>query len=458
MARELPDIQEFARKARAGGDVQHIVLCGMGGSSLAPQTFRSALGGGLPLTVCDTTDPDYIAALTSSIDFDHTMFVVASKSGTTIETRAHLEYFWTKCQRPDRFVAITDPGTPLAALARERGFQRVFENPPDIGGRFSALSYFGLVPAALAGVDIAALVDGGRRGMARNSAGVAPPDAPGVRLGAAIAETKLTERRDKLTFVLPGPLSAFGPWCEQLVAESTGKEGTGIVPVVGEELGSPDVYGDDRLFCVYTIGSDPRPAQLEAIETDHPVVCITVPDAKALGAEVYRWEMAIAIVGYLLDINPFDQPDVEAAKRRTQEVLSGSATRPDPGSAADLLAGLEPPRYVALQAFLTPSDENAKRLETVRARLREKYRVAVTAGFGPRFLHSTGQLHKGGPDTGINLQVIGPHTTDVPIPGMDFSFGRLIDAQADGDLQALRDAGRGAARLTLDELEKLCAG
>jgi hypothetical protein len=209
---------------------------------------------------------------------------------------------------------------------------------------------------------------------------------------------------------------------------------------------------------VYLLAGEPRPAQLEAIETDHPVVCITVPDVKALGAEVYRWEMAIAIVGYLLDINPFDQPDVEAAKRRAQEALSGSATRPDPGSAAELLASLEPPRYVALQAFLEPSDDNAKRLEVVRSRLREKCRVAVTVGFGPRFLHSTGQLHKGGPDTGVFLQITGSHTTDVPIPGMDLTFGRLIDAQADGDLQALRDAGRGAARLTLDELEKLASG
>jgi hypothetical protein len=427
----------------------------MGGSSLAPQTFHSVLGGGLRLTACDTTDPDFIASLTASLDLEKTLFVIASKSGTTLETRSHLEFFWTKVQRPDRFVAITDPGTELAALAKERGFLRCFENPPDIGGRFSALSYFGLVPAAIAGVDVASILEGARRAMSRNAPGVAPPDAPAVRLAAALGEAKLNENRDKLTFVLPPQFAAFGPWCEQLIAESTGKEGTGLLPVVGEDPGPPDVYGPDRVFSVYTLGAEPRPPQLEALEADFPFARIIAPDAKAVGAEVYRWEMAIAIVGYLLDINPFDQPDVEAAKKRTQEVLSGSVPRPDPGSAADLLVGVEPPKYIALQAFITPSEDNEKRLQAVRARLRERFHVAVTVGFGPRFLHSTGQLHKGGPNTGVFLQITGPHSTDVEIPGKGLTFGKLIDAQADGDLQALRDASRPAARLTIAELEGL---
>jgi glucose-6-phosphate isomerase len=455
MWRRLDDITDFARTARAKGEVQHVVLCGMGGSSLAPQTFHRVLGGGLPLTVCDTTDPDYISSLTASLDMDKTVFVVASKSGTTVETRSHLEHFWSKCPRGDRFVAITDPGTDLAKTAAERGFLRCFENPPDIGGRFSALSYFGLVPAALAGVDVRTILDAARTQMLRDGPGASPPDSPGVRLGTAFGEAKLKGSEDKLTFVLPRELEALGPWCEQLVAESTGKQGTGLLPVVGEDLGSPDVYGGDRLFVVYGLAGRPRPPELEAIETDHPVVVITVPDAGTVGAEMYRWEMAIAITGYLLDINPFDQPDVEAAKQRARDALSGSGAKPDAGSAAQLLSSVTPPQYIALQAFITPSDENQKRLQAVRSKLRERFHVAVTTGFGPRFLHSTGQFHKGGTNTGVFLQITGPHATDVDIPGMGMTFGKLIDAQADGDLQALRDAGRSAARVSIGELEQL---
>ena len=455
MSQQLGDITEFGRSARAKGDVQHVVLCGMGGSSLAPQTFHRVLGGGLPLTVCDTTDPDFIAALTTSLDLEKSLFIVASKSGTTVETKSHLEYFWSKCPRPDRFVAITDPGTELAKTASERGFLRCFENPADIGGRFSALSYFGLVPAAVAAVDVNGILEGARREMLRNGPGVAPPDSPAVRLAAAFGEAKLNENRDKLTIALPPALEAFGPWCEQLVAESTGKEGTGLLPVVGERLGAPDVYGPDRIFAAYTMAGSERAVQLDALQETHPVAFVTTPNAIAVGAEMYRWEMAIAVVGYLLDINPFDQPDVEAAKQRTREVLSGSASAPDRGSATELLASLEPPKYIAIQAFITPSDENEKRLNAVRDKLRDRFKVAVTVGFGPRFLHSTGQFHKGGPNTGVFLQVTGPHNEQVDIPGMGMSFARLIDAQADGDLQALRDKGRAAARVTLHELESL---
>ena len=455
MSQQLGDITEFARSARAKGEVQRVVLCGMGGSSLAPQTFHRVLGGGLPLTVCDTTDPDFIASLTASLDFDKTLFVIASKSGTTVETRSHMEYFWSKCPRPDRFVAITDPGTELAKTASERGFLRCFENPPDIGGRFSALSYFGLVPAAIAAVDITGVLDGARREMLRNGPGVAAPDAIAVRLAAAFGGAKLHENRDKLTFALPASLEAFGPWCEQLVAESTGKEGTGLLPVVGERLGAPDVYGPDRIFAAYTLAGEERAVQLDLLKDTHPIVHVTTPSARAVGAEMYRWEMAIAVVGYLLDINPFDQPDVEAAKQLTREVLSGSVPRPDPGSASEVLASIEPPQYVAIQAFITPSGDNEKRLNAVRDRLRDTFKVAVTVGFGPRFLHSTGQFHKGGPNTGVFLQVTGSHDTDVEIPGMGSTFGKLIDAQADGDLQALRDKGRAAARVSLEQLESL---
>jgi glucose-6-phosphate isomerase len=450
------DLSEFARKARAGGDIARVVVCGMGGSVFACEMFDRVLGGGIPLTVLDSTHPDHIAAVTASLDLEHTLFVVSSKSGTTVETRSHLEHFWSLVGRGDRFVAVTDPGSELASLARERGFLRVFENPPEIGGRFSGLSYFGLVPAALSGVDIEAVLAGARRAMAHNGAGVAEPFAPGVRLGAALAEAAMGERRDKLTFVLPPQLDSFGVWVEQMLAESLGKEGKGIVPVLGEPFGAHESYGPDRVFCMYSLGDDAEPPQVEALEGEHPFARIRIEDAKSLGAEMYRWEVATAIVGYLLDINPFDQPDVEAAKQRAREALSRPPTeRPETGSAAEVLDGLEPPRYLALQAFLPPTDDNARRLEVARGRFRDRFKVPVTVGFGPRFLHSTGQLHKGGPNTGSFLQVTGEHSTDIDVPGMGFTFGRLIDAQADGDLAALRDVGRAVARISLDELERL---
>jgi transaldolase/glucose-6-phosphate isomerase len=450
------EITEFARKTRAGGDIAAVVVCGMGGSVFACEMFDRVLGGGVPLTVLDSTHPDHIAAVTASLDLERTLFIVSSKSGTTIETRSHLEYFWSLVGRGERFVAITDPGTELGALAREREFLKVFENEPEIGGRFSGLSYFGLVPAALSGVDVESVLSGARRAMVHNAPGVAEPLASGVRLGAALGEAAINESRDKLTFVLPSQLQSFGVWVEQMLAESLGKEGKGIVPVLGEELGAPEAYGPDRLFCLYGMGDEPPPAQLEPISGDHPVVRLRIGDAKVLGAEMYRWGMATAIVGYQLDINPFDQPDVEAAKQRAREALQREpGARPDPGSHLQLLEGLGPPRYLALQAFLPPTDENTKRLESIRRRFRDRYGIPVTLGFGPRFLHSTGQLHKGGPSTGVFIQLTGEHGTDIEVPGMGFSFGRLIDAQADGDLEALRDAGRPVARVTLDELERL---
>ncbi|MEX0873707.1 MAG: hypothetical protein WD646_11580 [Actinomycetota bacterium] len=466
MHSELKDLGEFARKARSGDAIRHIVLCGMGGSVLAAETFQRAVGGGVPLTVLDTTHPDHIEAVRASLDLQHTLFVVASKSGTTVETRAHLEYFWSLLPRGDRFVAVTDPGSELAALASERGFVRVFENPPDIGGRYSGLSYFGLVPAALAGVDINAIVTGARRAMARNSPGVPAAGAPGVRLGAALAEAVTKESRDKLTLVLPARIASLGDWIEQLIAESTGKEGTGILPVVGENLGPSVVYGNDRAFCVYTLGDEPVPAAIEALEADHPVIRIRMRDPKAMGAEMFRWEMATAIVGYLLDVNPFDQPDVEAAKQRAREALASVGTqRPDAGSAPAMLAELAPPAYLAIQAFIAGSEENAKRLDAVRSKMRDRYKVAVTVGFGPRFLHSTGQFHKGGPPAGVFLQVVdggvrggadlARRSNDIEVPGMGFTFGRLLDAQADGDLLALRDGGRPIARVSLTELEAM---
>ena len=453
-AAEVGDLTEFARKARSGGDLAHVLVCGMGGSVFACEMFDRVLGGGIPLTVLDSTHPETVQAVTASLDLERTLFVVSSKSGTTVETRSHLEHFWSLVGRGDRFVAITDPGTELGTLARDRGFLRVFENPPEIGGRFSGLSYFGLVPAAVSGVDIEAVLNGARRAMVANGPGVAESFAPGVRLGAALGEAVLHESRDKLTFVLPSRLDSFGVWVEQLLAESLGKEGKGIVPVLGESLVSAERYGPDRIFCVYEHGDDPPPPQLESLESEFPAVRLKISDAKALGAEMYRWEIAVAVVGYLLDINPFDQPDVEAAKQRAREALQRPVSeRPDAGSAAELLTDIASPRYIAIQAFLPPVPENAKRLEAARNRLRDRFGVPVTLGFGPRFLHSTGQLHKGGPNTGVFIQVTGEHASDVEVPGMGYSFGRLIDAQADGDMQALREVERPVVRVSLDGLE-----
>jgi glucose-6-phosphate isomerase len=455
-AAEAEELAEFGRKTRAGGDVAHVLVCGMGGSVFACEMFDRVLGGGIPLTVLDSTHPDQIAAVRSSLDVEKTLFVVSSKSGTTVETRSHLEYFWSLVPRGDRFVAVTDPGTELGSLARERGFLRVFENPPEIGGRFSGLSYFGLVPAAVAGADVEAIVAGARRAMVQSSPGVPETFAAGVRLGAALGEAVLHESRDKITFSLPPQLASFGVWVEQLLAESLGKEDKGMLPVLGEPLSAPDRYGPDRLFCVYSLGDDPLPPQLEQLEGEHPIIRIRMTDTRSLGAEMYRWEVATAIVGYLLDINPFDQPDVEAAKQHARDALKRPAgERPDSGSSDEVLAGVAPPRYIALQVFLPPTKSNTDRAEAVRTKLRERYGVPVTLGFGPRYLHSTGQLHKGGPNTGAFLQVTAAHASDVDVPGMGYSFGRLIDAQADGDLEALRDKGRSVARLSLEALEEL---
>jgi hypothetical protein len=427
----------------------------MGGSVLAAETLHRTLSGGVPLTVLDTTHPAHIENVRNALDLDKTVFVVGSKSGTTVETRAHLEYFWSLVPRGERFVCVTDPSTELAKLASERGFLRTFENPSDIGGRYSALSYFGLVPAALAGVDLEPVLAGARRAMTANGPGSNAADAPGTRLGAALGESVRKLGRDKLTLILPSRLAALGPWIEQLIAESTGKEGTGVLPLVGDPLAGPEVYGADRLFCAYSLGDEPSPPQLEALE-EHGIVRVRAGDPRSIGYEMYRWEMATAILGYVLDINPFDQPDVESAKVRAREALaSGGGTRPDAGDARALLTDLAAPSYIAVQAFVAPTEENAARLEAARVALRDEHKVAVTTGFGPGFLHSTGQYHKGGPNTGVFLQVTDERGSDIEIPGMGFSFGKLIDAQADGDLVALREAGRNVARVSLPLLAEI---
>jgi hypothetical protein len=444
--RELdPDeLRAFGRGCAEDG-LRTAVLCGMGGSSLAPEVFRETFGvanGALDLIVLDSTHPDQILAVQRAIDVQTTLFVVASKSGTTTETLSHFALFWSTMPEGSHFAAITDPGTPLEDLAKEHGFRRTFLANPNIGGRYSALSPFGMVNAALVGADLEALVrdaeamaDACRRDAEEN---------PGAHLGAALGEGH-DAGRDKLTLVLPEALKSFGYWVEQLIAESTGKGGKGILPVEGEEVGRPDVYGDDRLFI--TVGRD-----LEELRAaGHPVVRL---DEAGLGGEMFRWEFATAVAGAVIGIQPFDQPDVQSAKDATKKILeSGDIADPERGELRELLASARPGEYLAIQAYLPRSVENQRALHAVRMRLRDRLKLATTVGFGPRFLHSTGQLHKGGPNTGLFVQVVDEPTDDVEIPGKPYTFGTLIKAQAAGDLLALRDRDRRVVRVSLHELE-----
>jgi hypothetical protein len=401
-----------------------------------------------------------VAAVAPEGRTDDALFVVSSKSGTTLETDCLMRHFWARSGRGAQFVAVTDPGTPLGSLAAERGFRRVFVNPADIGGRYSALSLFGLVPAALAGVAVGRLLERGRA-MARACGSEVPvAEHPGAWLGAVLGEAAL-HGRDKLTFVLPPDVAGFGLWVEQLVAESTGKEGRGILPVVGEPLGDAAVYGDDRLFVHLgrrghgDADVDRRLAALAG--AGHPVVRFEIESLDDLGGEFYRWEFATAVAGAILRINAFDQPNVAESKTNTLAVLAGGAAPAPAASAAEvqaLLGGVRPGDYVALLAYLPPTAEHERRLDALRVRLRDRLRVATTGGFGPRYLHSTGQLHKGGPPTGHFVIVGETPELDVPIPGQSWGFARLEMAQAEGDRRALQARGRPCLRVAdLDGLE-----
>jgi glucose-6-phosphate isomerase len=457
MRPRIPELRSFAKKVAANG-FTHAVLLGMGGSSLAPEMFSLTYGsapGALGLTVLDTTHPATIARVEASLDLDQTLFIVASKSGTTLETLSHFEHFYAATGgRGSSFIAITDPGTPLGRLAKEKGFRRVFENPPDLGGRYSALSLFGLVPAALIGADLEDLLFSAEE-MADGCKAVPAFENPGAWLGAIMGEAAVAGQ-DKLTFVLPASVASFGDWAEQLIAESTGKEDKGIVPVAGEDLGPPEAYGEGRIFV--SLGDFPGLAPLRA--AGFPVVTLEFAGAKTLGAEILRFEFATAVACHVLGINAFDQPNVEEAKQATRAILAeGTIEEPDPGDAAGLLAGVAPWDYIAIQAYIDRTPESAAALQRDRLMLRDRHRVATTVGFGPRFLHSTGQLHKGGPNTGVFLQVTDAgRDVDLPIPGKPFTFGQLIDAQALGDLRALRARRRRVARVSFEDLEELARG
>jgi hypothetical protein len=464
MEERVPELEALRKELIAEGFTD-AVLMGMGGSSLAPEVFRQTFGApkaALDVHVLDTTDPAAIIALEKAIDVRKTVFIVASKSGTTLETLSHYRYFWQQAgQKGGQFIAITDPGTSLAEEASRRGFRATFLNPPDIGGRYSALSYFGLVPAAIGGVDLAALLDRAATMVQACSPSVPAGENPGAWLGAVFAEAAKVGR-DKITIVAPPAIQSFGVWAEQLIAESTGKEGKGLVPVADEALGAPQVYGNDRLFVRLALPGDEEPGALAALsKAGHPVVTLKITDPLAIGAEFFRWEYAIAVAGAILGINVFDQPNVQEAKDLTRKVLSegnpptvGQGIRWAGQSGATLEAAIQAllgqvraGDYVALLAFIAPGAERDRALNAIRLAIRDTYRVATTVGYGPRYLHSTGQLHKGGPNTGVFLQIVGDDPTDLPIPGEKFSFGVLKQAQALGDFQALRNHGRRVLRV-----------
>lgn len=435
-------LDELQRFAGSCAGFERIVLLGMGGSSLAPEVLSLTFGG-KPLVALDTTHPEGVLSVEGTGDLARTLFIVASKSGGTVETLSQFAYFFDKVKDPAQFVAITDPGTQLEALARKEGFRAVFLNPPDIGGRYSALSYFGLVPAALIGVDTHALLDSAEEMACACAPCVPAADNPGLYLGALIGEAAKAGR-DKLTFVLPPEIASLGTWLEQLIAESTGKEGAGIVPVEGEPTGLAGVYGDDRLFVSLGVETDLKPS-----------LVIPFKGPAQLGGEFFRWEFATAVAGHVLGIHPFDQPNVQEAKDATARLLQAGALPNEPyDDLGRLLQQIRPGDYLAIQAYLPRTTENSSRLQAARVRLRDRLHVATTVGFGPRFLHSMGQLHKGGPATGVFIQVVDEPDVDLSIPGQPFTFRKLLDAQSAGDLAALRSRGRRVARVRLSDLEE----
>jgi glucose-6-phosphate isomerase len=459
MLEHAPELGEFAEQVRAEGFTDAVLL-GMGGSSLGPEVISRSFGevpDGLALQVLDSTHPDVILQVQESVEnLESTLFIVSSKSGGTIETLSHYRYF-SKLARPDQFVVVTDPGSPLERLARDEGLRRCFLNPPDIGGRYSVLSLFGLVPAALMGVRIEALLHRCQVAEQNCAHYDSSESNSGLWLGAACGELA-RQGRDKLTFIVSPPIDSFGLWVEQLVAESTGKQGRGILPVADEPLGEPSVYGPDRAFAYLRNADEPDERLDSAIEqlasAGHPTMTLATHGPADLGRVFFLAEFAVAVTGWVLEINPFDQPNVQEAKDNTNRVL-GSGSVPSLAEAGDaelreLLADSGPPHYVAIMGYLPPSQELDEAVGDLRAAIRAATGAAVTFGYGPRFLHSTGQLHKGGPPTGRFLQLVGDPQHDVEIPGASYSFATLIAAQAAGDLQTLRGHGLPAQRVKLD--------
>jgi glucose-6-phosphate isomerase len=454
------ELNAFAEEVRSEGFTD-VALLGMGGSSLGPEVIRRSYGhiDGWPrLHVLDSTHPGAVVALERELDLGKTLFVVSSKSGGTVETLSHMKHFYERTgANGGQFVAVTDPGSSLVEVAKERGFRRVFENDPDIGGRYSVLSYFGLVPAVLAGVSIEALLHRAQVAEQNCTSYDLSQSNSGLWLGIVMGELAL-QGRDKATFIVSDPISSFGLWAEQLVAESTGKHGKGILPVAEEPLGDPDVYGDDRVFAYLRSTEEADPdvdAKVDALaKAGHPVITMAVHGPSDLGRIFFFAEFAVAVAGWVLGINPFDQPNVQEAKDNTNKVLA-MAEPPDLPEADEdavraFLGRAAPPHYVAIMGYVPPAEEFDAAVAELRTTIRDATKATTTFGYGPRFLHSTGQLHKGGPPTGLFLQLVHDPPEDVEVPGEDYTFGKLIRAQADGDLLTLRDHGLPAERVRLE--------
>jgi glucose-6-phosphate isomerase len=477
MLTKVDSLMAFADRARDDG-LRDVVLLGMGGSSLAPEVLRRSFGSqpGRPrLHVLDSTDATAVRALAQSIEPEHTLFLVSSKSGGTIEPLSLFAYFYRseigqRAGGGQNFAAITDPGSGLEKLAREHGFREVFAGDPDIGGRYSALSAFGIVPAALIGVDIRGLLQGANLASEtplRNVSAGAPDSATPAEHGAAVwmgaALSALAQAgRDKLTFVIADSLPGLGLWLEQLVAESTGKRSTGILPVAEEPLGEPGDYGEDRVFAYLPDARVPDAALDGRVErlaaAGHPLLTIPTRGPSDLGRVFMLFELAVAVSGWGLGINPFDQPNVQQAKDATKRVLAEYEAKhelPEPPSAdqaalRSLLAAAAPPDYVALMGYVQPSEEFDAAIAELRVLIRGAGNATTTFGYGPRFLHSTGQFHKGGPRTGRFLQLLHDGPEDVPIPGAPYTFTTLKNAEAIGDFYTLRELGLPAERVRLN--------
>ncbi|MBA2440552.1 MAG: bifunctional transaldolase/phosoglucose isomerase, partial [Thermoleophilaceae bacterium] len=461
MLEHAAELSEFVEQVKAEG-FTHAALLGMGGSSLGPEVIRRSLGeipGGLTLHVLDSTDPGAVLALEEEVDLARTLFVVSSKSGGTVETLSHMGYFNERSGgKGAQFVAVTDPGSPLVAVAHERGFRRVFENDPDIGGRYSVLSLFGLVPAALMGVNVEALLHSAQEAEQNCNSFDSSASNSGLWLGIALGELA-RQGRDKLTWVISKPIESFGLWAEQLVAESTGKEGRGALPVAGEPVGDPESYGEDRAFIYVRNVEQPDgtlDARMESLaRAGQPVITVSTPGAADLGRLFFFSEFGTAVAGWVLGINPFDQPNVQESKENTARALAAAeAPRVDDAGDAELKALLDaaaPPHYVAIMGYVKPSEGFDEAVAGLRRAIRDATKATTTFGYGPRFLHSTGQFHKGGPPTGLFLQLVHDgDEDDLEIPGAGYSFRALKNAQATGDILTLREHGLPAERVRLE--------
>ncbi len=467
--KQVSGLESFSNDVRNSG-YNHVVLLGMGGSSLGVKTLNQTFGNTADypeLLVLDSTIPDCIQGITNQIDLSKTLFIVSSKSGTTIETLSLFQYFFNlvvsnmgKNKAGEHFVAITDPETALSRIALRENFLHTFLNPTDIGGRYSVLSYFGLVPAVLNGINIRALLDASSTMQEMCSPDISVQKNPGAWLGIIIGTLALNGR-DKLTIITSPGISSLGLWIEQLVAESTGKEGKGIIPVIGELFVEPKYYDNDRIFIYLRLNGDDNlktDDQINSIKfSGQPAIVLELQDRYDIAAEFYRWEFAVAVTGSILGVNPFEQPGVSSAKITTQEILdnytlSGNLPVIDiDTSLTDLINNANPGDYLAILAYMNQSSETDRVFSEFREYITKKYNLATTLSYGPRYLHSTGQLHKSGPDKGIFLFITSDRDSDIPVPDMPYTFGTLADAQALGDIKVLHSQDRRIARLRLQK-------